>query len=109
MLTAKGGGLWVRGTVSTNKCVKEGILSEFLKENRAKVVKVMQLNYTFDRQIVLERREAREEGHLRGRLEEIISSVREGDYSIERGAEKLGVTVKEFENLMEKEQLFTAP
>lgn len=30
-------------------------------------------------------------------------------YSIERGAEKLGVTVKEFENLMEKEQLFTAP
>ena len=101
MLTAKGGGLWVRGTVSTNKCVKEGILSEFLKENRAEVVKVMQLDYTFDRQIVLERREA----HLRGRLEEIISSVREGDYSIERGA----VTVKEFENLMVKEQLFTAP
>lgn len=102
-------GLETAINLAINRCVKEGILSEFLKENRAEVIKVMQLDYTFDRQIVLERREAREEGHSRGRLEEIISSVREGDYSIERGAEKLGVTVKEFENLMEKEQLFTAP
>lgn len=61
-----------------------------------------------DRQIVLERCEAMDEGHSRGltegiskgQLEEIISSVREGDYIIERGAEKLGITVKEFEGLM---------
>lgn len=113
--------------LAIDRCIEEGVLAEFLKENRAEVVKMMQLDYTFDRQIILERREAREEGlaeghtrglaeghlkglaegHLKGklegRLEEIISSVREGDYSIERGAGKLGVTVEEFEDIMGKQ------
>lgn len=113
-------GLEAAINLAIDRCIEEGILSEFLKENRTEVVKVMQLDYTFDRQIVLERREARVEGHSRGlaegrskgltegvsrgRLEEIISSVCEGDYSIERGAEKLGISVKEFEDLMKKQQ-----
>ncbi len=64
------------------------------------VVKVTQLDYTFDRQIMLEREEAREEGREEGRLMEIVSSVRDGDYDMRRGAEKLGITIEEFEKLM---------
>ena len=39
----------------------------------------------------------------RGRLQEIFLSVQEGDYSIERGAQKSNMSEKEFEELMAKE------
>ena len=41
-----------------DRCIKENILKEFLIENRAEVVKVTQLDYTFERQLELEIEEA---------------------------------------------------
>ena len=38
-----------------DRCIEEDILADFLRENRTEVVKVTQLDYTFDRQIMLER------------------------------------------------------
>ena len=52
-----------------DRCIQEDILADFLKENRAEVVKVTQLDYTFDRQLTMEREEAREEGRAEGRAE----------------------------------------
>ncbi len=49
--------------------MEENVLDDFLRENRAEVVKVTQLDYTFDRQIMLEREDAREEGKEEGREE----------------------------------------
>ena len=54
------------------------------------------------------RAEGRLEGRVEGRLEgitegkafEVYGSVQEGDYSIERGAQKLGITVEELEKRM---------
>ena len=71
----------------------------------------MLLDYTFERQIELEREAAseansrawqqgREEGIERGRLQEIFLSVQEGDYSVERGAQKAGMSVDEFQRAM---------
>ena len=93
-----------------DQCIREGILKEFLMENRSEVVKVTQLDYTFDRQIELEREDARmegreegrEEGRKKGREEEIFLSVREGDYTPERGAQKLKVEISEFNERMRK-------
>ena len=106
-----------------DRCIEEGVLADFLRENRVEVIKVTQLDYTFDRQITLERedarvegweegrKEGRKEGHKqgfqqgieqgieKGKLQEILSSVREGDYSKERGAEKLGISMEQFEKL----------
>ena len=48
-------------------------------------------------------RRGREEGLQEGRLQEIFLSVQEGDYSIERGAQKSNMSAKEFEELMVKE------
>ena len=45
-----------------DRCIEEDVLADFLRENRSEVVKVTQLDYTFDRQIMLEREDAREEG-----------------------------------------------
>ncbi|MCM1542326.1 MAG: hypothetical protein NC121_13835 [Blautia sp.] len=52
-----------------DRCVAEGVLKNFLAERRAEVVKAMTLDYTFERQIMLEREEARTEGLQEG-LEE---------------------------------------
>ena len=45
-----------------DRCIEEGVLANFLMENRAEVVKVTQLDYSFDRQITLEREDAKQEG-----------------------------------------------
>ena len=50
-------------------CIRENILRNFLMEHYAEVVKAMTLDYTFDRQLMLEREEARTEGRAEGREE----------------------------------------
>ena len=47
-----------------DRCIEEGVLEEFLTENRSEVVKVTQMDYTFDRQIMMEREAGREEGEM---------------------------------------------
>ena len=54
-----------------DRCIRENVLKNFLMENRSEVVKVTQLDYTFDRQIELEREDARREGREEG--------IKEGD------------------------------
>ena len=44
--------------LAINRCIEENVLKDFLSEHRSEVVKVTQLDYTFDRQIALEREEA---------------------------------------------------
>ena len=46
------------------------------------------------------RAEGRLEGITEGKAFEVYESVQEGDYSIERGAQKLGITVEELEKRM---------
>ena len=50
--------------MAIDRCIEEGVLVEFLRENRSEVVKVTQLDYTFDRQIIMEREAGREEGEM---------------------------------------------
>ena len=49
---------------------------------------------------ILAKGEAR--GEAKGRVNEIFQSVRDGDYSTKRGAEKLGITESEFISRMEE-------
>ena len=108
-----------------NRCIDEDVLRDFLINHREEVAKVTNLDFTFERQIELEREEAENKGLLRGREEgislgrkegmslgrkagllegketEIFKSVQDGDYGVARGAEKLGVTELEFIEKME--------
>ena len=92
-----------------NRCINEDVLKDFLINRREEVAKVTNLDFTFERQIELEREEAKKtgvtEGLLRGRKEgmeiEIFKSVQDGDYGVPRGAEKLGVTEAAFVEKME--------
>ena len=87
---------------------RRGCADGGLINRREEVAKVTNLDFTFERQIELEREEAKNKGLLRGREEgmslgrmegmemEIFKSVQEGDYGVPRGAEKLGVTELKF-------------
>ena len=46
--------------------------------------------------------EGRQEGLREGQYNEVFSSVQEGDYGVERGAEKLNMSVPEFEKKMQE-------
>jgi hypothetical protein len=52
-----------------DRCIEENVLRKFLIEHRSEVVKVTKLDYTFDRQLTLEREDARAEGRAQGRAE----------------------------------------
>ena len=65
-----------------DRCIRENVLKNFLMENRSEVVKVTQLDYTFDRQIELEREDARREGREEGIKEGIKEGQREGELKI---------------------------
>ena len=43
-----------------------------------------------------------DQGLERGKQAEIFTSVQDGDYSVERGAQKMGISVHEFRNCMEE-------
>ena len=60
-----------------DRCIEEDVLKDFLKERRAEVLKVTQLDFTFDRWLELEREESREEGRQKGREEERANTLRE--------------------------------
>ena len=49
--------------------------------------------------------EGHEEGLKQGRLQEIFMSVQEGDYSIERGAQKAGMSMEQFQTAMAETKL----
>ena len=86
-----------------DQCIREDVLKDFLIENRSEVTKVMQLDYTFERQLELEREaanEATDRAWQQGRLQEIISFVQDGDISIERGAQKAGMSMDAFRTAM---------
>lgn len=63
--------------LAIDRCIRENILRDFLLERRTEVLKVMALDYSFERQITLERIEAREEGRAEGREEGREEGIRQ--------------------------------
>ncbi len=64
--------------LAIDRCIRENVLKDFLEQNRSEVLKVTQLDYTFDRQIELERKDARAEALAEGRAEGIAEGRAEG-------------------------------
>jgi len=80
--------------LAIDECVREGILKEFLTEHRSEVTKMMQLDYTFERQLELEREEAAENwkrGMEQGTLDLIRKKIAKNK-PLEQIAEELETT-----------------
>ncbi|MDY4670697.1 MAG: hypothetical protein SO415_12010 [Oliverpabstia sp.] len=101
------------------ECIREGILSEFLKKNRAEAKSVSIYEYDMEKHMRMERAEAREEGIKEGIEKGIEKGIKEGrdtllmkiiqtklgkGKSISQIAEALEVTEEEIANLMSKER-----
>ncbi len=81
--------------LAIDQCVREGLLKDFLLEHRSEVTKMMQLDYTFERQLELEREEAAEswkrgmeQGLEQGTLDLIRKKIAK-DKPLEQIAEEL--------------------
>ena len=68
-----------------DQCIQENVLRDFLTANRSEVTKVMQLDYTFERQIELEREAARSKAWEQGMERGIEQGIERG---LERGIEQ---------------------
>ena len=60
------------------ECIQEGILSEFLKKNRAEAKSVSIYEYDMEKHMRMERAEAREEGKREGIKEGMEKGLQEG-------------------------------
>ena len=78
-------------------CIEHDVLRTFLLKHRGEVKDVCITEY--DEKTFVDG--IRAEGRAEGRLSEIFDSVQAEDYGIERGAQKAGMSIPEFEKAME--------
>lgn len=88
--------------LAINECIKENKLKDFLEKHRREVCNMCLTEFDEKLYEDVVREEGIQEGIQKGRLNEIFSSVEEGDYSIERGAQKAEMGISEFESAMIK-------
>lgn len=97
--------------LAIDRCIEEDVLREFLMEHRTEVVKVVKLDYTFDRQITLEREDSRAEGRAEGLAEGLeegrAEGLAEGEIiGILKGYKHLGKTREETKDYLIQEYTF---
>ena len=78
------------------ECMEEDVMADFLKRNRAEVVKMCLYEYDEEKQREFDREEGREEGRQELLEEQILANVKKG-YSKEMIADFLGVDLKTIE------------
>ncbi len=85
-----------------DECISKGILSDFLSKNRRKVEKVMNLDFTFERQLELTRKEERELGREEGREEVVLSLLKKGNITLIEASEVLGIEEEKVSAMLEE-------
>lgn len=87
------------------ECIREGILAEFLKKNRAEAKSVSIYEYDMEKHMRMERAEAREEGIEEGRtklLQEMIQKKSKKGQSVANIAQDLELTEEMVRELLDE-------
>ncbi|MDD3278866.1 MAG: hypothetical protein PHG16_08265 [Lachnospiraceae bacterium] len=83
-----------------NECIRNNILADFLRKNKAEAKNVSIFEYDEVRHMELEREESYQEGHIQGQLQGQLQVLRdlieEGIITKEKAAEKMNLSVEEF-------------
>lgn len=90
------------------ECIKEGILSDFLKKNRAEALEMSWYEYNEELHLKSERQIAYEEGMERGQIQYILRMHKNG-YSVSQIAEIAAKTIEEVKAVIEKEESVLTP
>ena len=91
-----------------NYCIANDILKEFFLDNRAEIIKMTVLDYTFERQIELEKKASFERGEESGAENKIIAQIKKKlakNKSPQEIAEDLEENVDTITELIEKHKL----
>ncbi|MCQ2535433.1 MAG: Rpn family recombination-promoting nuclease/putative transposase [Lachnospiraceae bacterium] len=83
-----------------DRAIKDNILKDFLTEKRPEVMKVMVVDYTYERRMELIKQDYIEEGIERGRFEQLVELVKDGLIKISDAANRAKMSVEEFELLL---------
>ena len=94
--------------LAVRECIEENILRDFLEQHRREVCDMCLTEFDEKKYEDVLREEGREEGLAegiakglaKGRKTAVFVSVQEGDYGVARGAQKLNLSVEEFEKEM---------
>ena len=94
--------------LAVRECIEENILRDFLEQHRREVCDMCLTEFDEKKYEDVLREEGREEGLAEGIAKglakgcktEVFVSVQEGDYGVARGAQKLNLSVEEFEKEM---------
>lgn len=90
------------------ECIKEGILSDFLKKNRVEALEMSWYEYNEELHLKSERQIAYEEGMERGQIQYILRMHKNG-YSVSQIAEIAAKTIEEVQAVIEKEESVLTP
>lgn len=90
------------------ECIKEGILSDFLKKNRVEALEMSWYEYNEELHLKSERQIAYEEGMERGQIQYILRMHKNG-YSVSQIAEIAAKTIEEVKAVIEKEESVLIP
>ncbi len=88
---------------AVDECIQEGILEDFLRANRAEVLKVSIFEYDKEEEEKKLRKAefefGREEGRKEGRKEVLKNMMNTGKYSLEEIAEIFHISIEEVEEI----------
>ena len=95
-------------TLAIDECIENGVLVEFLLEHKAEVVDMCLTEYNEEETMEMFKEEARAEGREEGRqlgkvegvMDTLISLVEDGLLPVEKAAERMNVSVEQFEQQM---------
>ncbi len=93
--------------LAMRQCIEENVLKDFLQERGEEVMRVMTLDFTFERRLELQTAEAAEEGERIGRIETLCKQIRKKllkHKSLEQIADELEETPETIRPLYEQVQ-----
>ena len=89
---------------AVTECIQNGILADYLRGHRAEVIAMILTEFDEEayRKGIYEEghKEGLEQGLSQGRLDMLLSLVKDGSLTVENASAKLNVSVEEFEKLM---------
>ena len=81
--------------LAIDECIEEDILKEFFLDRREEIEDMMELDYSFEKQLYFAEKEGREVGIEEGKKETLLSLMKDGTITSAVAAQKLGVSEEE--------------
>ncbi len=99
--------------LAINECITEGILADFLLQNKAEAIEMSIFEYNQEAHMKCVRQEGYEAGwseghaaghatgHVAGQLQQLVTLVRDGLLPLEVAIQRCGISKREFQEIVD--------